>query len=317
MTLIDQIMDMSRQNNIGELSPWFKNRLEDLVYDGTYPSEETIQDAIMPKIVEQLRLYSEQTGRNTVVIGMSGGVDSALVAALFKKADWKVVGVTMPIHQDQAETDRGMEACEALGIEHRHIDLTALYDATVETEKALDTNLELDDKAARIRKGNIRARLRMITLYNLASAEHGLVASTDNFSELSSGFFTLHGDVGDLAPIQSLTKSWEVPMMAKLIGVPEKTWRATPTDGLGIDAGDEAQLGASYLEWDIMLLSAAVIESFDEGSREDVVESAVFDRMKLTWFKRMNPVMLDHPFQKRYEYLNNLDNLVRPKMFRQ
>jgi hypothetical protein len=115
----------------------------------------------------------------------------------------------------------------------------------------LDEPVE-DTKAIRVRKGNIRARLRMITLYNLAQLHGGFVASTDNLSELGAGFWTLHGDVGDYSPIQSLLKSWEVPYLAQLNGVPESTVRAKPTDGLGIDSGDEAQLGASYLEWDLM-----------------------------------------------------------------
>lgn len=314
----DLILEMSRQNNIGELTPWFQTQLKALIENGTYPSEETIRDEIMPKIIEQLRLYAEQTGRNTVVIGMSGGVDSALTAALFKAAGWRVIGVTMPINQVQDETDRGIEACNSLGIEHKHVDLSSLFDITQATLYGLDGALVLNDRAARIRKGNMRARLRMITLYNLASAENGLVASTDNLSELTAGFWTLHGDVGDLSPIQSLSKSWEVPMMAKLIGVPESTWRATPTDGLGIDAGDEAQLGASYLEWDIMFFSAgsAAAETFEDGSREAAVESAVFDRMAMTWFKRMNPVNIEHPMHNRFDYLEGLDNLVRPAMFR-
>jgi NAD+ synthetase len=99
----------------------------------------------------------------------------------------------------------------------------------------------------------------MVTLYDQAHRWGGVVASTDNFSELGAGFWTLHGDVGDLAPVQALLKSWEVPWMAREYGVPERTWRALPTDGLGIGAGDEAQIGATYLEWDIVVF--AVIEA--------------------------------------------------------
>lgn len=190
---------------------------------------------------------------------MSGGVDSALTAAIFKHAGYRVVGVTMPIHQDAAETARGVEACSALGIEHRHMDLSYLYDVTLEAEAKLDPELQSSepDKAVRVRRGNVRARLRMVTLYNLASKLGGMVASTDNLSELSAGFWTLHGDVGDFSPIQALLKSWEVPYLARLNGVPESTVQATPTDGLGIDAGDEAQLGCSYLEWDLMIFGLA------------------------------------------------------------
>lgn len=319
--MIDEILDMSRQKNIGELSPWFAKQLAWLVKNGDYRPQDAIGDVLIPDTVNMLRLYREQTGRSTVVLGMSGGVDSALTAALFRDAGWSVIGVTLPIHQEQVETDRGFEACEALGIKHLHLDLSDMYDAMVKTQFELDGGIHFDNKPARIRCGNIRARLRMITLYNLAQANHGLVASTDNYTELAAGFWTLHGDVGDVSPIQAYTKSWDVPVAAKLIGVPEATWRATPTDGLGIDAGDEAQLGASYLEWDIMLLSLNLLtQSPDEfgGDRhaEDVYK-AVTDRIALTWFKRMNPVNLPHAFDNgRYAFLEDIDRGYRPHLLR-
>lgn len=316
--MIDQILDMSRQNNIGPLSPWFTSRLRGML-DREYLSEGAIQVQV-DDTVDELKDYRKQTGRSAVVLGMSGGVDSALTAALFKEAGWRVIGVTLPIQQDPIETERGIAACDALGIEHMHYDLSQMFDMFVEDMTfTLDPGIIGDDKAARIRKGNIRARLRMITLYNLAQTHHGLVASTDNFTELAAGFWTLHGDVGDLSPIQSYLKSWEVPMAAKLMGVPEATWRATPTDGLGIDAGDEAQLGASYLEWDIMLLSLTAIgDSYDFGGDERAVQvhKAVTERIKLTWFKRMNPVNLKHSFSDRFGYLESIDEYNRPEVVR-
>lgn len=316
--MIDQILDMSRQNTIGPLSPWFAARLKGLI-DKEYIGEKAVK-VLIDDTVTLLAAYREQTGRSNVVLGMSGGVDSALTAALFKAANWTVIGVTLPIHQEQIETDRGFNACEALGIKHLHLDLSDMYDAMVKTQFDLDGGIYWDNKPARIRCGNIRARLRMITLYNLAQANHGLVASTDNFTELAAGFWTLHGDVGDLSPIQSFLKSWEVPMAAKLMGVPEETWRATPTDGLGIDAGDEAQLGASYLEWDIMLLSLDKIDQgpavFDGDERAEQVYKAVNDRIKLTWFKRMNPVNLPHSFIDRYGFLEDIDDGFRPAVVR-
>ena len=313
--MIDEILDMSRQNNIGELSPWFTQRLQALIDSGEYTGASGVE-LLVKDTRHDLRLYREQTGRSNVVLGMSGGVDSALTAALFKEAGWTVIGVTMPIHQNQIETDRGFRACEALGINQLHLDLSDMYDAMVRTQFEHDGGIYHDNKPARIRCGNIRARLRMITLYNLAQANHGLVASTDNFTELAAGFWTLHGDVGDLSPIQSYTKSWEVPMAAKLLGVPEETWRATPTDGLGIDDGDEAQLGASYLEWDIMLLSLNSLGDnpvFGED-RAATVYNAETERIKLTWFKRMNPVNIPHSFIDRYGYLENIDARYRPKL---
>lgn len=341
--LKEQILDLSRQNNIAPLVPWFDDRLELLIKNRVFLPEHDL-DLVAKYILNQLVGYRLQTGASTVVLGMSGGVDSALTASLFKQADWRVIGVTMPIHQAEEETDRGIEACDALGIEHIHKDLTSLYEYTREDFYDVDPELLGDvsasqRKATKIRQGNIRARLRMITLYNLASKYGGLVASTDNFSELTAGFWTLHGDVGDVSPIQSLWKSWEVPYLAKTNGVPEATWRAKPTDGLGIDAGDEAQLGASYLQWDIMLAEiirkmqedpSSSVEGlaitmglhvsspgFNSDGRDGVVNvfNSVTSRMGATWFKRMNPVNLSHVFDDRYAAIAQIDkNLFVPSV---
>jgi NAD+ synthase len=330
--LNDQILDLSRQNNIAPLSPWFADKLAEMIAAKHFLPEDDLV-TVSEQIVDDLSNYRESTGASVVVLGMSGGVDSALTAALFKKAGYRVIGVTMPIHQVQAETDRGVEACEAIGIEHIHADLSDLYDATLLMKSKVDAELnDLDNgtKPTKIRRGNIRARLRMITLYNIASKEHGFVASTDNWSELTAGFWTLHGDVGDVSPIQSLLKSWEVPYLAKINGVPESTYRATPTDGLGIDAGDEAQLGASYLEWDIMALSLARASSsirsaatmrdelkIDDDPRAVAVFDAVFSRIGGSWYKRQNPINIAHAFTDRYAMIDKIDQtLFVPQRFR-
>ena len=127
-----------------------------------------------------------------------------------------------------------------------------------------EDELEAGTYRVQQRQGNIRARLRMITLYNLAHKVAGCVGSTDNFSELAAGFWTLHGDVGDIAPIQSLNKSWEVPMLAKMLDVPQATVEAVPTDGLGISNSDADQLGMSYLEFDIALFELLSLPRLDK-----------------------------------------------------
>lgn len=279
-------------------------------------------DVLRHTLVSNLWDYKELHKIDTVVLGMSGGIDSALTASLFRDAEWKVKGVTLPIEQDPEETNRGVEACEKLGIEHLNVDLTDVYKQFCKHVKAVDANLgrfnDDDEKDTRIRRGNIRARLRMNTLYNLASLHKGMVASTDNYSELAAGFWTLHGDVGDVAPIQSLSKSWEVPAMAELQGVPESIILAKPTDGLGVANGDEDQFGCSYLEFDIVLLSEVnglinynlngnVEESYSDRMKEvfDIVRS----RVGSTIYKRQNPLNLNHPTQpNRFDLLENLDN---------
>ncbi|MES2492467.1 MAG: NAD(+) synthase [Pseudomonadota bacterium] len=306
MSLRHQILDLSRQTQIGALSLFLSATLDRAIASGHYPDQDQL-GLINDAIVSYTRSYREQSGRGVVALGMSGGVDSALVAAIFSRAGFHVVGVTMPIHQDPVETSRGMEACAAIGIEHRHIDLSELFDRTVDAQSLLDSGLSQpgDDRGVRVRHGNIRARLRMITLYNLASALGGMVASTDNLSELGAGFWTLHGDVGDFSPIQSLLKSWEVPSLARRNGVPESIVAATPTDGLGIAAGDEAQLGCSYLEWDLMVYALA--SGLDVPDSERRVRSAVTARMSATWYKRRNPVMVPHPLEDRYAMIDSID----------
>jgi NAD+ synthetase len=332
MSHLDDILDLSRQLLRGPLSPWFDARLRHQVETGLFLPPDDLR-AVRDRLIGQLVDYRQQAGVSTAVLGMSGGVDSAVTAALLKAAGWRVIGYTLPIEQAPEETERGIEACHALGIEHLHLDLSAQYRNMVAGLGALDDDLPVSgDERLRTRRGNIRARLRMIALYDQAHRWGGIVASTDNFSELGAGFWTLHGDVGDLAPVQALLKSWEIPWMARDHGVPERTWRANPTDGLGIGAGDEAQIGATYLEWDIVVfavidalrgnpdLAAEDLPAALEAGNDPVAVraiAAVLDRLRRTWFKRVNPTALPHPTDDRFGALDALDDrLFRPAVLR-
>ena len=268
-------------------------------------------------IIRMLADYKTTNNISTAVIGISGGIDSAVTAALFKEAGWTVKGVLMPIKQNPIETHLGLELVKQLDIDYFVHDLTSLYNSVYEGFRtSIDTNIISHEKDALVRAGNIRARLRMITLYNIAAQYRGLVGSTDNFSELSSGFWTLHGDVGDLAPIQSMTKSWEVPMMAEYLNVPAGIIEATPTDGLGIAAGDEAQFGFTYAHLDLVLLDIIdnrINDHISSATKNDleIIES-VKRRVASTAFKRANPTNLPHPicFDWRYQQLAQLDNTL-------
>lgn len=321
-TQISEILKLSRQSE--PLSNWFRAELERAVETGEM-LEQSRLGVLRDKIVTDLRAYSAQTGVSTAVIGMSGGVDSALTAALLKAAGWRVVGYTLPIEQNPDETHRGRAACEALSLEHVNVDLTAEFHNLAARLADVDVGLaDTLNEAVRIRRGNMRARLRMMTLYDQAHRFGGVVASTDNFSELAAGFWTLHGDVGDIAPIQSLLKSWEVSWMARDCGVPESIWTATPTDGLGISNGDEAQLGVSYLEWDLMVLAlvrlgddltkdlAGLADLLRLGGDERAMTAlhAVAGRMGRTWFKRINPICLKHAYFDRYAQLASVDRAL-------
>jgi len=315
MGIKQEILRYSRQENMQPLTNWFETALDELISQDVYMDVNAVEDTGR-KLVSGLISYAKKYNIHTVVLGMSGGVDSALTAALFKAAGWHVIGVTMPIHQNPEETQRGIEACKALNLSYMHVDLTQQYEDLLASVRDYDLTIDKPDNA--IRRGNLRVRSRMMTVYNIASMEKGLVGSTDNFSELAAGFWTLHGDVGDLAPIQSLLKSWEVPKLAEIYGVPASTVFAKPTDGLGISDGDEAQFGFSYLEFDIVLMKLCQLTT-DMNRNEflarlEVPESdllkvnRILDRIKGSTFKRSNPYNLEHPLQdNRYTGLQAVD----------
>ena len=303
----NRILDVSRQSTIAPLSPWFSAQLDRLIQKQQFLPEIELA-GVQNDLVDNLIAYKEQANIENVVLGMSGGVDSALTASLFKEAGWKVSGYLLPINQDPEETKRGAETCEALGIPYTEIDLTA--EAKAMANRLVHINPTTQQE--KIRAGNIRARLRMITLYDAANAVRGLVASTDNFSELTAGFWTRFGDEGDLAPLRSLWKSWEVPMLARMVGLPESIYTATPTDGLGIDDGDEAQFGCSYLEWDIMVMSFLSNTTQVTDNRSAEVYDIVATRMKNSWFKRAGTIQLQAKNQDRFQKLSKLDESFIP-----
>jgi nicotinamide-nucleotide amidase len=312
------ILTLSRQSSMKPLDPWFDAKLDTLIAQGVYADVETLETKLLPHILKNLSEYRIQNNLETTVLGMSGGVDSALTARLMKKAGWTVKGYTLPIYQDPHETRRGVDACLALGIHHEQIDLSDQYDTLAGKLGEVDDSLRMSVAVSvRIRLGNLRARLRMMTLYDQAARFGGIVASTDNISEMSAGFWTICGDVGDISPVQSLLKSWEVPALSRMVGVPEEIWKAKPTDGLGIDDGDEAQLGASYLEWDLMLLhlmdcvqKGQIPTAQDFQGRAHEVFEKVTQRMGRTWHKRFGPVRLPHVTENRYQNLDALDTTL-------
>ena len=204
----------------------------------------------MNKISEWIKQYCDRNTINSLVVGVSGGIDSALTSKLCALTGIKTILLTMPIHQAPDQHLRGLKHIEWLkdnhpNVSHRDIHLSNVYDVFV---SGLDA-IERDDLAL----ANTRARLRMTTLYQIAQVYSGIVVGTVNkVEDFGVGFFTKYGDGGvDISPIANLTKT-DVRETAKKLGVSEENLTASPTDGLWDDGRtDEDQIGASYeeLEW--------------------------------------------------------------------
>ena len=204
-------------------------------------------------IVNWLKTYAENAKVNGFVVGISGGVDSAVTSTLCAQTGLKVLCVEMPIHQAHSHVTRGREHIEQLkkrfsNVTHIETDLTSVFeDFKKNVPESADTcRLHLS-------LANTRARLRMTTLYYHAGINGLLVAGTGNkVEDFGVGFYTKYGDGGvDLSPIADLLKS-EVFALGKFLEIPISILEASPTDGLfGDERTDEDQLGASYdeLEW--------------------------------------------------------------------
>lgn len=218
-------------------------------------------DKTVIHITNWLKTYSDNSNTKGFVVGVSGGIDSAVVSTLCALTNKKVVLMEMPIHQDEAQVNRGKKHMDWLCQKFNHVeqikmDLTAPYDGlenSIEKVADLSQNKEL----ALLTLSNTRSRLRMLSLYAIAGLNGLLVCGTGNkVEDFGIGFFTKYGDGGvDLSPIADLMKS-EVYSLGAALGVNEDILNARPTDGLWNDGRtDEDQIGATYdeLEWAMQL----------------------------------------------------------------
>lgn len=209
------------------------------------------KEGIVEHIVVWLADYAQQAGVNGFIIGISGGVDSALTSTLCAKTGLQVLVVNMPIRQTNAEFQRAEEHIQWLSQNFPNV-RTHTIDLT-QTFGLLEGVFPAETSGHFLAMANTRARLRMTTLYALGQSNQLLVAGTGNkIEDFGVGFFTKYGDGGvDISPIADLTKS-EVFQLAASVGVVDSILTAKPTDGLWEDGrSDEDQMGASYpeLEW--------------------------------------------------------------------
>ncbi len=231
----------------------------------------------------------EASGRKGIVLGLSGGVDSALVAKLCADAvgPKRVLALALPEGKGSRDVADAKAYAKELGIGFRVIDIAPFV-------AALDEGLR-PSKVDRIARGNLRARTRMIVWYYVANTEDRVVMGTGNKSELLTGYFTRWGDGGaDFLPIGDLYKT-QVWAMARHLGVPERIVRKKPTAGLWPGQTDEGELGMAYEDLDRVLLGVELQMEPEAIAEKTGVRLAEVERIEArvasTAFKRKMPLI--------------------------
>lgn len=286
-----------------------KNILDSIILQNTL--HETKSFDIINNIRKHVKNYVETNKIKSLVIGVSGGLDSACVAALCqeKYIGVPVIGISIPINSTNDHKEKaqwvGTNFCTSFDEFNGFNDLKdneckTLFDVMFEniekTNKIAEkAGFKTEDFPINILKGNIKARLRMITLYDMARKTNGLVLSTDNYSEFLMSFFTINGDVGDLGPIQNIWKGLELPTIAKALRIRDDIITQKPSDGLMVteDNTDEAQLGASYPYVDaIMITYLNEDKTIYNQIKDDDIVIKIINRYNSMAFKRIGTINL-------------------------
>lgn len=229
-------------------------------------------------VVEWLREQVKVSHTNGILVGLSGGIDSSVVANLIKRAfPENSIGVILPCKSNPKDKEDAIAVAEAAGLPYIEVELsdahTSIYSQVISGLKQTDANKQLTD-------GNLRARLRMSTLYAVSSELGYLVAGTDNAAELFTGYFTKYGDGGvDILPIARLSKA-DVFEWAKVLNVPASVINRKPSAGLWEGQTDEDEMGVTYDAIDAYLAGQSVTDQ----------EKEIIERMnRVTEHKRQMP----------------------------
>jgi NAD+ synthase len=243
-------------------------------------------------IINWLKDYATNAGVKGFVVGVSGGIDSALTSTLCAKTGFPTLCVEMPIHQAESQVSRAKEHIAQLkdkfkNVSETKVNLTSTFEDFKNEVPTIEDQAKVDLSLA-----NTRARLRMTTLYYLAGINSALVAGTGNkVEDFGVGFYTKYGDGGvDLSPIADLMKS-EVYALAAYLKVPNSIQIAEPTDGLfGDSRTDEDQIGASYdeLEWAMKMQDNGKTEVDFSGREQEVFK--IYSRLNTTNKHKMLPI---------------------------
>jgi len=235
---------------------------------------------IKNQIVSWIKDYSNKSHVNTLVIGISGGIDSALTSMLCAETGLKTILFSMPIKQNKEQLKRAHNHISVLVDKYENVsgiekDLTDVYEEFERTFSNISPNY--------LALANSRARLRMMSLYYIAQVNNGLVVGTGNkVEDFGVGFFTKYGDGGvDISPIADLTKT-QVRGLAREMGIHQAILDAPPTDGLWDDSRtDEDQIGASYeeLEWAMDYIENNRLYNLTLRQKEVIIIYKKFNRL--------------------------------------
>ena len=249
-------------------------------------------DKITEKIVSWLKDYAEKAHVKGYVVGVSGGVDSAVVSTLCAMTGLKTLLLEMPIRPNQDEVNRAWEHMEYLkkrfpNVEAISVNLTPAFEELYKTFDAKDE----DFPAEKLAFANTRSRLRMLTLYYYGQVNNLLVCGTGNkVEDFGVGFFTKYGDGGvDVSPIADLYKT-EVYALAKSLDLVESIQNAIPADGLWDEARtDEQQIGATYPELEKIQKEWGTKTEADYSGR-DLEVFKIFQRMNRAAQHKIQPI---------------------------
>ena len=245
-------------------------------------------NTLAEEITKWISDYALENDIRSLVVGVSGGVDSAVTSTLSARTGIRTIVLNMPIHQKKYQNDLSKKHISWLkdkysNVEGRIVDLSMTYDSFVETVSV--------DEVSDLALANSRARLRMTALYATAGSNGGIVVGTGNkVEDFGVGFYTKYGDGGvDISPIADLLKT-EVYQIARELDINEEIIQAAPTDGLwGDGRSDEEQLGASYeeLEWAMKESKNPGNKDLSEREKEVLV---IYQRLNKSNSHKMNPI---------------------------
>jgi len=209
-------------------------------------------EQLVEKLISWIRERVLAAGCKGVVVGMSGGLDSSVLAVLCHRAfPQSMFGVLMPCYSSQEDEEHARTVASKLSIPTKMVILDGVFDALL---KALPGD-GAKPNTSRLAKSNLKARLRMLTLYYFANQLNYMVAGAANKSELSVGYFTKYGDGGvDILPLGNLVKG-QVRELASFLGIPQQIIDKPPSAGLWLGQTDEDELGLSYEELDRYLVT--------------------------------------------------------------